>query len=297
MHGHGSKNGQPRQVENTCIPRTINIAAAADDTSMVVRLDNRWLRRLQKEKAPRASSFPPQRTMSLGVAKTANVEQTKRRATHISKLAVVVGDAAEFVSNDLKVVFHTVAHLVLKFINAPSWAKPIFSAIKERYPAVTVLELESSPTAALGRWAAVRSHAEKTPRTSSHATPQRTISLDVIETPSAEQTQRRATRTPAHFGGSSCKAASWVPPVSLEPPLFASPPSFPPSLPLTPSPTPSLSTVPYHYPLAIPRSLLPPSLGLILAPSGFTSPITSPIVSVTFPWHAPVVLHRAAPYQ
>ncbi len=52
----------------------------------------------------------------------------------------------------LKVVFPAAAHLVLKILDGPSWTQRIFSAIKERYPAVTVLEeLESPPTVALGR--------------------------------------------------------------------------------------------------------------------------------------------------
>ncbi len=205
-------NGQPQHVENTFRLRTMNIVAAADNTSIVV---SPWTTGGfdADRNAPQASSSTPQRTMSFDVTETAHVEQTKRKNTvpqttsedyhaelepptaphsddtdaavlaklwrrardvrhlrfedaawtlpalgphlstfrDISKLSLDVGDAAEFVSSALKVVVPTVDHLVLRFLKGPSWAKPIFSAIKERYPAVTVLERESPPTAsALG---------------------------------------------------------------------------------------------------------------------------------------------------
>ncbi len=75
---------------------------------------------------------------------------------HISTLELDVNNAAEFVSNALKVVVPTVDELVLRFLKGPSWAKPIFSVIKERHPAVTVLELESPRTATLGSLTAAR---------------------------------------------------------------------------------------------------------------------------------------------
>ncbi len=203
-------NGQPQYVENTFRLRTMNIVAAADNTSIVV---SPWTTGGfdSDRKAPQASSSTPQRTMSFDVTETAHVEQTKRKDTvpqttsedyhaelesptaphsddtdaavlanlwrrardvrhlrfedaawtlpalgphlsifkYISKLALDVNNAAEFVSNDLKVVIPTVAHLILRFLHGPSWAKPIITTNMERYPAVIVIELESPPMTTL----------------------------------------------------------------------------------------------------------------------------------------------------
>ncbi len=205
-HQTTGKDGQPGLADITLTLRTIKIDGA-DHTSMVVSPC-----RSHVEKAPRTSSPPPQRTMSLDLMEPPGVEQTQRRATapqttsedrhvelapstaacfddtdsavlaklrrhacdiphlhledaawtlpalgpylstfnHISTLELDVNNAAEFVSNALKVVVHTVDRLVLRFLKGPSWAQPIFSVIKERYPAITELELESPPMATLG---------------------------------------------------------------------------------------------------------------------------------------------------